>query len=241
MVWNWACVVERLESHVDIEASSRSCGAIRRTRAIKSAAQLLRLLLAYVLGGMSFRGTAAWADAAGHACLSDVAILKRARRCGPWLRQMVETLAALQCPAAAVGDTRRILALDATTVCSPGDKRDYAVLHTAYDVTAQCFVHTSLTDRHTAERLDIGQISPGDIRLGDRAYARWDGLHAVVTAGADYLVRLAAKAALTLRTASLDAAETALEAGGIRGVDRIGTSVLVPAAAAFGVTVEFSV
>jgi hypothetical protein len=48
-------------------------------------------------------------------------------------------------------------------------------------------------------------------------------------------------AALTLRTLSLDAAETALEAGGVRGVDRIGTSVLVPATEAFGVTIEFSV
>jgi hypothetical protein len=48
-------------------------------------------------------------------------------------------------------------------------------------------------------------------------------------------------AALTFRTLSLDAAQTALEAGGIRGVDRIGTSVLVPATEAFGVTLEFSV
>lgn len=48
-------------------------------------------------------------------------------------------------------------------------------------------------------------------------------------------------AGLTFRTLSLDAAETALEAGGIRGVDRIGTSVLVPASEAFGVTLEFSV
>ncbi len=48
-------------------------------------------------------------------------------------------------------------------------------------------------------------------------------------------------AALTIRTLSLDAVETALEAGGIRGWDRIGTSVLVPASEAFGVTIEFSV
>jgi len=48
-------------------------------------------------------------------------------------------------------------------------------------------------------------------------------------------------AGLTFRTLSLDAAETALEAGGIRGVDRIGTSVLVPATETFGVTLEFSV
>jgi hypothetical protein len=48
-------------------------------------------------------------------------------------------------------------------------------------------------------------------------------------------------AALTLRTRSLDMVETALEAGGVRGWDRIGTSVLVPASEAFGVTIEFSV
>jgi hypothetical protein len=48
-------------------------------------------------------------------------------------------------------------------------------------------------------------------------------------------------AALTIRTQSLDAVETALEAGGVAGWDRIGTSVLVPASEAFGVTIEFSV
>jgi hypothetical protein len=48
-------------------------------------------------------------------------------------------------------------------------------------------------------------------------------------------------AALTIRTLSLDAVETALEAGGIRGWDRIGTSVLIPAREAFGVTIEFNV
>ena len=48
-------------------------------------------------------------------------------------------------------------------------------------------------------------------------------------------------AALTIRTLSLDAVQTALDAGGIRGWDRIGTSVLVPAREACGVTIEFSV
>jgi hypothetical protein len=48
-------------------------------------------------------------------------------------------------------------------------------------------------------------------------------------------------AALTIRTVSLDAVERALEEGGIRGWDRIGASVLVPAPEAFGVTIEFTV
>lgn len=48
-------------------------------------------------------------------------------------------------------------------------------------------------------------------------------------------------AALTIRTRSLGAVETALEAGGIRGWDRIGASILVPASEAGGATIEFSV
>jgi len=200
--WDWTSIVERLGDRLDLEASCRTWGAIRRARAITSGAQLLRLILAYVLGNLSFRGTAAWAETAGQVSMSDVALLKRLRRCGPWLREMVATLAGLENPAAAVAQTRRIVAVDATMICPPGETRDYAVLHTAYDVTAQCFITTTMTDRHTAERLDLGAISPGEIRLADRAYARWDGLHAVVSGGADYLVRLAAKAGLTLRTAA---------------------------------------
>jgi hypothetical protein len=60
-------------------------------------------------------------------------------------------------------------------------------------------------------------------------------------AAADSRGRRDYMAALTVRTLSLDAVEAALEAGGISGWDRIGTSVLVPAREALGVTLEFSV
>jgi hypothetical protein len=46
-------------------------------------------------------------------------------------------------------------------------------------------------------------------------------------------------AALTLRTTSLDQAATALEAGAVAGVRRESGRLLVPAAAAFGATLEF--
>src|SRR2546430_11182966 len=69
--WTWEDVVCRLGEHVDLEESARAKGAIKRTRTIKTAEQLLRLVLAYVLSGLSFRGTAAWAEATGHASLSD--------------------------------------------------------------------------------------------------------------------------------------------------------------------------
>jgi hypothetical protein len=192
--WTWEDVLRRLEAQLDLESSSRTTGAIRRKRVVTSGGQLLRLVLAYVLSGLSFRSTAAWAEAGEHASFSDVALLKRMRRCGPWLRYLVSTLMRLTSPEPSPDDERRIVAVDATMICVPGDKQNYYLLHTAYDVTAQCFQSTELTDRHTAERLDVGKIERDEIRLGDRAYGRWRDLWTVVEAGADYVVRLSATA-----------------------------------------------
>jgi hypothetical protein len=197
--WTWDTIVERLEERLDLETTCRSHGAIKRSRKIKTAAQLLRLILGYVLSSLSFRGTATWAEAGGHASLSDVALLKRMRRCGPWLSHIVSTLAMLDRPEASGEAGRRIVAVDGTMICPPGDKKDYRVLHSVYDVTAQCFIGTELTDRHTAEHLDACGVNAGEIRLGDRIYGRWRDLRAVVAASADYVVRLSANA-LALRT-----------------------------------------
>ncbi len=57
----------------------------------------------------------------------------------------------------------------------------------------------------------------------------------IMNGRADYM------AALGLRNVSLNAAERALDARRIRGIDRIGVSVLVPASEAFDVTLEFAV
>ena len=194
--WTWADVLARLEEHVDIDASARQHGAIKRMRSIKTGAQMLRLVLAYALNGLSLRGTSAWAEATGAASLSDVALLKRLRGCGPWLAALTSRLGTVLNPEGAAGDdSRRILAVDATTICSPGGlHKPYRVLHTAYDVGAQRFRTTQATDRRVAERLDIGGVEEGEIRLGDRVYGRYADLAAVTHAGADYVVRLSASA-----------------------------------------------
>lgn len=210
--WTWERVLSRLEQRTALDGGAREHGALKRTRAVKTAAQLLRLVLVYVLSGLSLRGTAAWAEASGEASFSDVALLKRLRNCGPWLSHLASELALLTCPEGSVEDSRRrIVAVDATVICSPGDKKDYRLLHTVYDVTAQRFITTQMTDRSVAERLNAGTLKPGEIRLGDRLYARFHDLHAVKTEGADprlrsgtcFIVRLGSNA---LRLKTLDGA-----------------------------------
>lgn len=200
--WTWEGVLARLGEYADLERSARAHEVIVRQRVIKTGAQLLRLVLAYVLSGLSLRSTAAWAEAAGQASFSDVALLKRLRRCGPWLADLAGRLGAVAYPEAACGDAgRRVVAVDATAICSPGGRnKRYRLLHTVYDVGAQRFRTTLMTDRSVAERLDVGSVEAGEIRLGDRVYGRYRDLAAVAAAGGDYVVRLSATA-LKLETA----------------------------------------
>ena len=139
---------------MDLEQSAREHGVIVRRRVIRSAEQLLRLMLAYVLSGLSLRATAAWADAAGQASFSDVALLKRLRRCGPWLADLVGMLCTYANPEAAC-DTygRRVVAVDATAISSPGGgkKKRYRLLHTVYDVGAQRFRVALVTEKSVSQ------------------------------------------------------------------------------------------
>jgi hypothetical protein len=82
---DWDGVVARLGGAAGLERSACCAKAFSRPRAIASAVDLLRLILAYCLGGRGLRSTAAWAAAIGLADLSNVALLQRLRRSGDWL------------------------------------------------------------------------------------------------------------------------------------------------------------
>jgi hypothetical protein len=81
----WLNTIERLGGAEKLEKEAREVGAFRRVREVKCAVDLLRLTLAYCLGAMGLRLTAAWAETVGLASLSNVALLKRLRKTVPWL------------------------------------------------------------------------------------------------------------------------------------------------------------
>ena len=86
----WQTMLSRLGGVAAIEASAREMRAFLRPRAVKSAADLLRLILAYCLGGMGLRSTSAWAASAGLADLSNVALPQRLRNCGAWMERQFQ-------------------------------------------------------------------------------------------------------------------------------------------------------
>src|SRR3954464_14773503 len=86
---DWDAIVARLGGASALEAGARETGAFVRPRKIRTAVDLLRFTLAYCLGEMGLRLTAAWGAALGLASLSNVALLGRLRNMDGWLARLV--------------------------------------------------------------------------------------------------------------------------------------------------------
>lgn len=201
---DWGAAVEHLGGAERLEREARETGAFERSRAVKCAVDLLRLCLAYCLGGMGLRGCAAWAEAIGLASLSNVALLKRLRKMVPWLELIVaRLLAARACSRAAADELmvqrlapgRMIRLVDATVVAKASRSERAAGgvwrVHAVFDLDggAERFSAFELTDEREGERLDRAAVVPGEIRIADRAYLQPDRMSSVLNAGADIVIR----------------------------------------------------
>jgi IS4 transposase len=178
-----------------LEESARACGALVRRREVKSAADLLRLAFVYGPGGLSLRETSAWAELVALAELSPVAAMKRLRHTALWLEQLTSDVLARRAALAEVedGKPRMIRLIDGSVLQAPGtDGIDWR-LHVTYDLGRNRLSTIELTDRHGAEKLERAPVVAGEIRVGDRCYARAEGLRYILDNGGDFVVRLGAR------------------------------------------------
>jgi hypothetical protein len=194
---DWPLLVQKLGGAEALEATARETKALQRRRAVRSAVDLLRLVLAYCLGDQGLRSIAGWSSTVGLADLSNVALLQRLRQCGDWLNLLVGQALAHAVPAAGRG--RLIRLVDATAVAQAGKKakKSYEVwrIHSAFDLPAERFTHFELTDQTGAETLDRVPVVKGEIRLADRAFMQPDRIARVREAGADVVIRAGWKGA----------------------------------------------
>lgn len=188
---DWDRVVQWLGGPQALERSARETRAFLQAREIKSAIDMLRLILAYCLGEQGLRLTAAWAASMGLVDISAPALLYRLRRCGDWLTLLIEHVLRSAAPEASRGRLIRII--DATTVPKAGaaDKRGNKLwrIHSAFDLPHERFGHFELTDERAGETFDRIPVVDGEIRIGDRAYLQPDRIAGVLAQGADILVR----------------------------------------------------
>jgi hypothetical protein len=187
-------VLARLPAGLDLDGLALETKAIQRRREVVGGAALLRIALARGPGGLSLRQTSAWASMQGIAELSNPGVKYRLNQAVDFLAALVERLLAAKVPGAELRWPGRTLRLaDGTCVSKPGSTGTDWRVHGVFDLGRGGFSHLELTDHRGAEALARGAPQPGEIRIGDRNYARASVLRRFRTQSggtADFIVRL---------------------------------------------------
>jgi hypothetical protein len=187
-------LLQRLPAGLDLDQLALETKAIRRKRKIGDGASLLRLALARGPGGFSLRQAAGWVSLLGIAELSNPGVHYRLKQAVAFLAALLGRLLAAKVPG---GDLRwpgRTLRLaDGTCVSKPGSTGTDWRVHGVFDLGSGGFSHLELTDQHGAEALERGAPLAGEIRIGDRNYARVPVLKRFLAergGKADFIVRV---------------------------------------------------
>jgi hypothetical protein len=173
-----------------LEETAWTCKALVRKREVKTAFDLLRIVLAYAVCDWSLRFVGAWCVLLGIGFLSDVAIRKRLKKSNQWLGTLiVRLLQARQIeirPQAGI----RLRIQDATVISKPGSQGTDFRIHVSLDLGNLCLDGIEVTDEHTGETLAHYSTQPGDIRVGDRGYAFASSLGPVLASQGWLVVRV---------------------------------------------------
>lgn len=182
---DWAYITTLLPP--DVEQSARRCGAVARCRGIPDAVGLLRMALAYAVTDLSLKDVAGWAASAGVAEITGPGLFYRLRMAEGWLEGLLG-----QVLHAAVGSAPsglRWKAVDATVITGPASKGTDWRVHACMDPATGMCTSVEITDVRGGESLGRHDVGPGEVVLGDRAYATARGLDAVRRGGGHVLVR----------------------------------------------------
>src|SRR5450755_4535431 len=187
-------LLNRLPAGLDLDRLALETKAIQRKRKIGDGATLLRLALARGPGGFSLRQTSAWVSLLEIAELSNPGVHYRLKQAVAFLAALVARLLAAKTPGARLRWPGRMLRLaDGTCVSKPGSTGTDWRVHGVFDLGSGGFSHLELTDKHGAEALERGAPQAGEIRIGDRNYARVPVLKrflAEARGKADFIVRV---------------------------------------------------
>lgn len=188
---DWGVVTSMLPA--GWEDKAKELGALQRLRGFSSVGAMLRVMLIHLADGCSLRETAVRARAGDLADVSDVALLKRLRACGPWFQWMIQEMAANMALSMAASDfltDRPVRLVDGSIVCEPGATGSTWRLHYALNLRTLGCDEVHVTQAKEGESLTRFSIRANDVVMADRGFANRRGVRHVVQHGADVVLRM---------------------------------------------------
>jgi hypothetical protein len=179
------------------EDKAKELGALVRSREIKNADDLLRLVFIYLSEGKSLSGTAAWLELGGICSISKKAVYTRFQKSGEWLRWLCEHLYrnnhGIREAPEWLGE-RRVYLVDASDEPVHGsDQADYR-LHYAIGLFDLGMKEMALTGVEQGEKVSNFQtFGERDIVIGDRAYCSKQGIAYLLGKNSGLLFRFGTK------------------------------------------------
>lgn len=157
---------------------------------IRTADDLLRLVLLHVAANLPLRQTVTLMAESGGPDISPMRLHKKMCRAAPYLRELVSRM--IDWPNEGAPERwggYLFAAVDATVVSGPGSVGTDARIHTKLRVADVSFADVQVTDDRVGETFRRFAWTPGELGVGDRAYCATLGIRHVVDSGADVLVR----------------------------------------------------
>ena len=189
--------IKKIEKYLPAgwEEAAREQGAIIRAREIKTAAELLEVIMLYLTVGESYGTTAALLNLTTGMTISKNAIHKRIKGSWPWLRWMAVEMCAQNGMLMPKPDwlDREVSAIDGSEMGVKGSKQGDYRLHCSFDIFNFTYRSMEITGVKEGEKLSLHMIRPGEIVLADRMYGNIQGMEHVRNHGGDFILRYRTK------------------------------------------------
>jgi Transposase DDE domain len=157
---------------------------------IRDADTLLRFIFVHAGADLPLRQTVAVMAEAGAPSISPMRLHKKMARAAPYLQALVgRTVGWHEQAAPERWGGYVFCACDATVVCGPGAIGTDARIHTQLRIADVSLTAVEVTDDTEGETFRRFTWQPGELAVGDRAYAATRGIEHVLDQGADVLVR----------------------------------------------------